>query len=296
MANKPGRVIVGMPAFNEEKYIGSVILQARQYADEVIVADDGSLDDTVAVAEMAGAHVVRHTQNSGYGMAIRSLLATALERGADVLVILDADGQHRPAEIPALVEAVGAGSDLVIGSRTMRDNVIPAYRRFGQKVLSTMTRVASRRKLSDTESGFRGYSRRALEELELKETGMAVSSEIVSAAAAAGLKITEVPVSVLYTGDGSTLNPVQHGVSVLNRILVMISERRPLFFFSIIGAFFIAAGIALGVIVVQILQAQQVLQVGSALISMLLITVGVLSISTGLILNVISRHLDRLLK
>ncbi|MFC1946253.1 glycosyltransferase family 2 protein, partial [Chloroflexota bacterium] len=161
---------------------------------------------------------------------------------------------------------------------------------------TAMTRVASKQKLTDTESGFRAYSRRALERLELKEGGMAVSSEIVSAAAAAGLEVAEVPISVSYTGEGSTLNPVQHGLGVLNRILVMISERRPLLIFGIIGALCIIAGIILGVLVVQVLASQQVLQVGSALMSMLFITVGALSVFTGIILNVLARRIDRLLK
>ena len=164
----PLGVIVGTPAYNEEKYIGSIVIQARQHADEVIVVDDGSMDHTSRVAELAGATVVRHETNKGYGCAIQRILAEAKKRDPDVLVILDADSQHNPDEIPALAKAVAEGFDVVIGSREMQKNIIPSYRRFGQRVLSRLTHIASRKKLSDTESGFRAYSRKAIGALKLK--------------------------------------------------------------------------------------------------------------------------------
>ena len=285
------KIIAGMPAYNEAKYIGSLVLQVRQHADEVIVVDDGSSDHTARIAELAGATVVRHGENKGYGSAIQSLLAEAKKQNADILVILDADSQHNPEEIPSLIDAVSAGSDVVIGSREMRSNVIAPYRRLGQRVLSRLTYIASRKKLSDPESGFRAYSRKALATLELKEKGMAISSEIVSEAAARGLKVTEVPISVTYTKDGSTMNPIKHGFGVLNRIMVMISERRPLLFFGFLGTIFLVLGIVAGAMVVRVLFAAQVLNMGTALISMLLITVGLLSIFTGIILNVLVKRI-----
>jgi glycosyltransferase involved in cell wall biosynthesis len=286
-----GKIIVGTPAYNEEKYIGSIVLQARQYADEVVVVDDGSTDRTHLVAQLAGATVVRHEGNKGYGSAIQSLMAEALKRDADILIILDADSQHNPDEIPSLIEAIRQDCDVVIGSRELQSNVIPRYRRVGQRVLSGLTRVVSREKISDTESGFRAYSRKAISTLDLKENGMAISSEIVTSAARKGLKIKEVPISVTYTKDGSSLNPVRHGVGVFRRIMAMISEKRPLLFFGTFGTILICFGIAMGVMVVQTLYSSQVLQIGSALVSMLLITVGVLVISTGVILSVLAKRI-----
>lgn len=288
------RIIAAMPAYNEGKYIGSLVLLARQYVDEVIVVDDGSADHTSRVAELAGATVVRHTGNKGYGSAIQTILREAKKQKADILVILDADSQHNPDEIPYLVKAVSDGSDVVIGSREIQSNIIPRYRRFGQRILSRLTFVASRQKLSDTESGFRAYSRKAIAGLELKEKGMAISSEIVSTATGKGLKVTEIPITVTYTKDGSTMHPIKHGLGVLNRIMIMISERRPLLVFGAVGIIFVFFGIFVGVLVVQTLQEQQVLQVGSALISMLLVTIGVLSISTGIILSVLTRRISNL--
>lgn len=293
MAEAPRpKVIVGMPAYNEAKYIGSVILQARGYADEVVVVDDGSSDRTSKVAELAGATVIRHGENKGYGATIQSILAQAKERNADILVLLDADSQHDPEEISSLTKAITEGYDLAIGSRKLRRRDIPAYRQIGQKVISYFTRILSRSKLSDTESGFRAFSRQAIAVLEPKEKGMAISAETVSEATAKGLRITEVPISAIYTPDGSTLNPVKHGFGVLNRIMVMISERRPLLFFGIGGGISIALGIFAGVMVLQKLFASQVLHVGTALISMLLITIGMLSIFVGIILNVLVKRMS----
>jgi glycosyltransferase involved in cell wall biosynthesis len=293
--NEPARphVIIATPAYNEEKYIGGIVLLAKQYADEVIVVDDGSHDRTARIAELAGASVVRHEKNQGYGSTIQSIFTEAKKRNPDVLVILDADSQHNPDEIPSLVSEINKGSDVAIGSRVMQDNVIPLYRRIGQKFLSRLTSIASRQRISDTESGFRAYSKKAIRELELKENGMAISSEIVSDATKKDLVIAEVPISVTYTKDSSTLNPLQHGLSLLNRIIVMISERRPLLVFGAVGTICIIFGIVVGIIVIMTFQAHQILQVGSALVSMLLITIGVLSISTGLILGVLVRRISR---
>ena len=286
-------ILIALPAYNEGNYIGSVILEAKQYADEVIVIDDGSTDRTAKIASLAGATVISHGENKGYGMAIQSLLAEAAKRSPDVLVLLDADAQHNPEEIPRLIKAISEGADLAIGSRKMQSGNIPSYRHFGQKILSHFTRILSQKKLSDTESGFRAYSRKAIAALELKEKGMAISAETVSAAAAKGLKITEVPTSAIYTKDGSTLNPVKHGLGVLQRIMVMISERRPLLFFGICGGILIVLGIIAGIMVVQTLSEVKVLQTGTALISMLLITIGMLSVSTGMILDVLARRIGK---
>jgi glycosyltransferase involved in cell wall biosynthesis len=287
------KILIALPAYNEANYIGSVVLEAKQYADEVIVIDDGSTDRTARIAGLAGATVVSHGENKGYGMAIQSLLAEAARRSPDILVLLDADAQHNPEEIPLLIKAVSEGADLALGSRKMQSGNIPSYRHFGQKILSYFTRILSKSKLSDTETGFRAFSRKAIASLELKEKGMAISAETISAASAKGLKVAEVPVSAIYTKDGSTLNPVKHGLGALQRIMVMISERRPLLFFGIFGGIFIILGIIAGIMVVQTLFAVQVLQTGTALVSMLLITIGMLSISTGMILDVLARRIGR---
>jgi glycosyltransferase involved in cell wall biosynthesis len=160
-----------------------MVVQAQQYAARCWSSTTAAATPTAEIARLAGATVIKHEQNLGYGSTIRTLLQEARQRDAAILVVIDADSQHNPGEIPRLVEGIKGGADIVIGSREMQPNKIAGYRRLGQKVLSRMTRIASHQKLTDTESGFRAYSRKALASLELKETGMAVSSEIISAAA-----------------------------------------------------------------------------------------------------------------
>ncbi|MCJ7655242.1 MAG: glycosyltransferase family 2 protein, partial [Dehalococcoidia bacterium] len=214
------RVLAGIAAYNEARYVGSIVLQARQYVDEVIVVDDGSTDNTARVAELAGATIIRHAENRGKGAAIQSILAEAKKRNPDILVLLDADAQHDPNEIPVLIKPISEGFDLVIGSREAQKDKTPRYRRIGQKVLLRSTRLASKTNISDSESGFRALSPKAINELDLKENGFAIESEMITRAAAKNLKITEVPISNIYTIDGSTLNPIRHGIEVLSRIIV----------------------------------------------------------------------------
>ena len=289
----PGKVIVGLPAYNEERAVAGVVLQAKQYADMVIVVNDGSVDNTARLARLAGAEVVEHDKNKGYGAAIQTILTEAGKRDADILVIIDADAQHDPNEIPRLIDAVKAGSDVVIGSRESQKDVIPGYRRFGQSVLAKFTNIAARQNLSDTESGFRAYSKKAIAEMELSQQGMAISAEIISEASHKGLKISEVPITVSYDDVTSSQNPVLHGLGNLSRIFFFISERRPLLFFSVIGGILLILGIVSGIGVLQIYYSSNIFATGSALLCMLLVTVGMLCIFTGVILNAITRRLGK---
>jgi glycosyltransferase involved in cell wall biosynthesis len=291
--SEPGRkVIAGLPAYNEGKYIGTLVLDARQYVDEVLVVDDGSRDNTARIASLAGADVVRHPKNMGYGAAIQSLLAEARKRGADVLVILDADSQHDPQEIPNLLRPIGQGYDLVIGSRQDQAGKIPFYRRLGQRVILNSLSVLSGKHIKDSECGFRAFSRKALATLELKENGMAVSAETIAEATRCNLKVTQIPVSVIYHKDSSTHNPLRHGFGVISRVLIMISEQKPLFFFGMSGAFLIVLGIIAGIYTIQLYSISRVVSTGWALVSVLFLTIGAASFFSGLLLHTIA-HIIR---
>jgi glycosyltransferase involved in cell wall biosynthesis len=282
------KVLAGIAAYNEARYVGSIVLQTRQYVDEVIVVDDGSTDNTAHVAELAGAAVIRHPQNRGKGAAIQTILAEAKKRNPDVLVLLDADAQHNPNEIPSVVKPILEGFDLVIGSREAQEDKTPRYRRIGKKFIFRTSRFASGTNVYDSESGFRALSPQAIDKLHLEERGFAIESEMITRAAEKNLKITEVPISNIYTKDGSTLSPVRHGTEVLTRIIVMISHRRPLFFFGLAGGLFLVAGLILGLRVVSIFTATGEVALGTSVLTAIFIIAGILSIFTGIILNALT--------
>ena len=235
------RIAVVIPAYNEGLVIGSVVLQARQHADRVIVVDDGSLDRTAAIARLAGADVIRFEENGGKAKAMMAGLARVRALGYEAVVMLDGDGQHDPDEIPAVAAPVLAGeADLVIGSRFLDVKAdIPAYRRAGQRVLNWFTNLSTNGgsfATTDSQSGFRALSRRALENLTFASEGYNIESDMIAHFAPLGLKIAEVPISVTYdVPHKHKLNPVSHGFGVLARIVGLIGYKRPLLSFGIPG-------------------------------------------------------------
>ena len=279
-------IIAAIPCLNEERFIGSVVIKTRKYVDRVIVIDDGSTDATAEVAAEAGATVYQHGQNRGYGAAVRNALSKGRELGADVLVIIDGDGQHDPKDIPKLVKPLIDGeADVAIGSRFLGESKKPPfYRRLGQRVLTTVTNVGSGQKVSDSQSGFRAYSAKALKELNLAENGMSVSSEMQFAISKAGLKMAEVPIDVSYF-DKAKRNPLGHGAEVLSRVLVLFSLRQPLLLFGLPGLALLVGGLVLGARVLAVYSNTQELAIGNGMITILLCLAGLLALFTALMLQ-----------
>lgn len=212
-------VVAIIPAYNEEKALADVIGKTLEHVDEVIVVDDGSSDKTSEVAIEAGARVIKHSVNLGKGEALKSGFKAI---GDDSIIItIDGDGQHNPSEIPDLVRPIiEDGADLVNGSRYMNgpEENTPAYRRVGQKVLDIATNISAGTKVTDSQSGFRAFSPKSKNVFRFKDTGFGIESEMLVDAAEAGLKIVEVPITVRYDLDGSTKDPITHGVGVLFNI------------------------------------------------------------------------------
>jgi glycosyltransferase involved in cell wall biosynthesis len=222
--NPQPKIIAAIPAYNEERHIEEIVTKTLQYVDEVIVVDDGSTDRTGERAERAGAIVIKHDINMGKGVGINTAFKTARELNPVAMVLLDADGQHNPEEIPRLLDPVlNKRADMVVGSRFLANNHIPKYRVLGQTVLNITTNLGSGIKLTDTQSGFRAFSRKAIERMALKQTGFAVESEMQFIAGRHGLKVTEVPIKTNYN-EKIKRSPVVHGFGVLFRVLGMIGE------------------------------------------------------------------------
>jgi glycosyltransferase involved in cell wall biosynthesis len=280
------RIVAIIPAYNEGRFIGSVVLQSRQYCWRVIVVDDGSTDDTARLAELAGAQVIRHEQNSGKGAALNTALDTARALHPQAVVMLDADGQHHPEEILRLVAPIlSEEADIVIGSRYLNDSSRPPrHRAWGHRVFNALTRMASGVSTSDSQSGYRAFSARAAEILSFHSQGFSVESEMQFLANQYGLRMAEVPVTIRYL-DRPKRNVLLHGVSVLNGVLRLIGQYRPLLFFSILGGALLLAGLLWGWEVVNIYRRVQVLAVGYAMISVLLTILGTLLLATGFILH-----------
>ncbi|MBI4433294.1 glycosyltransferase family 2 protein [Candidatus Uhrbacteria bacterium] len=192
------QTIAVIPAFNEATTIAEVVTRVREILPDVVVIDDGSTDDTSARARGAGAVVLRHCVNRGLGAAIGTGLAAAWQRGADAIVTLDADGQHDPAEIPALLLPIASGTaDLVIGVRG--GDGAPLHRRLFHATGNIFTRALFGVRCSDTQSGFRVFHRRAVERIDIRTNRMEVSSEILAEAHRHHLRIVEVPIRTIYT-------------------------------------------------------------------------------------------------
>jgi glycosyltransferase involved in cell wall biosynthesis len=293
-------VVAAVPAFNEERTIAKVVLQAKKHVDAVIVCDDGSADMTAEIAEYLGADVVRHEKNLGYGGALKSLFQRAQKLGADVMVTLDGDGQHNPAQIPVLVEPVLEGkADVVVGSRFLGDakkkNHVPMYRRLGIKAITGLTDAASSLGLSDAQCGFRVYGRKALEGLSLFENGMGASVEVLMEAKKQGLTIVEVPTRCTYRGleRTSTQGALRHGTSVIMSLVRLVVEESPLLFLGVPGVASLFIGMIFGVWMLQIYAAEHQIMTNIALASIAFILIGLFAVSTAITLYAISRLVQK---
>ena len=240
------KIVVGIPAFNEEKNIAVLIIQLKKVADKIIVCNDGSTDLTSEIAEELGATVINHEKNLGYGAAIRSIFLKSKDLDGDILVTFDADGQHRIDDMNKVINPIINGeSDLVIGSRFLDESEkeVPRYRKAGIKLITKITNATIKKQLTDSQSGFRAYSKKVLNELNPSELGMGISTEILIKASAKNFRISEVPIKIVYDGDTSTHNPISHGSSVLLSTIKFTSIEHPLKFYGIPSMIFFAIGL-----------------------------------------------------
>ena len=237
-------ITIGIPAFNEEKNIGKVIVTLKKITNDIIVCDDGSNDLTKEIAEGLGAKVISHTKNMGYGEAIKSIFNEAKKKEADILVTFDADGQHRPEDVMSLTKPIiDQEAEVVIGSRFLKNETnMPKYRKIGVKVLTKVTNMSIKENLTDSQSGLRAYQKKVLQNISLTDSGMGISTEILIKSHQKEFRIVEVPIQILYGKDTSTHNPVSHGTSVLLSTIKYTSIQHPLKFYGIPAVIFLLVG------------------------------------------------------
>ena len=289
------KITVGIPAYNEEENIAKIISQLKDITSSIIVCDDHSTDNTNKIAKSLGVNVVTHSKNMGYGSAIKSIFAKAKEIDSDVLVTMDADGQHRIEDLKKILEPVLSGTvDICIGSRFLEKNVenVPSYRKVGIKVLTKLTNVSLKESITDSQSGFRAYAKKAISEIIPTESGMAISNEILLKASSLNLRIGEVPIVVLYDGDTSTHNPVSHGTSVFVSTLKFIAIEHPLQFFVLPGTLILLLGLSFVLWALQLFSDSGVLVTNITLIGIACLIFGAILIVNGINLFSIT-HLIR---
>lgn len=283
-------IVAGMPMYNEEETIGTVVTLALKYADAVICVDDGSSDSSARIAEACGATVIRHRVNRGYGGALKSLFIKAVEMNATALVVLDSDGQHEAADIPHLLKPIlDKQADFVIGSRFIDGGGgtdMPAYRRLGIKVITAASNLSRDISIKDTQSGFRAFSAHALEVLRFDCEGMELSLEMLEDAHEKQLKISEVPTVVRYdVPKGSNFTAVSHGFTVLSWALVSLSHKKPLLVLGIPGLGLFATGAAMGLNLAQNVTGQIDSYIGPGLSAVWIGVLGLSLMATGLVLQ-----------
>ena len=281
------KITIGIPAYNEEKNIAGIISKLKKYTDSIIVCDDGSSDLTGDISEQLGAIVIKHSKNRGYGAAINSLFLKAKELESDVFLTLDADGQHRVEDIPIVTDPIIKNEvDLVIGSRFLdtKSEEMPNYRKVGIKIITKITNLSIKEKLTDSQSGFRSYSRKALQEITPTDDGMGVSTEILIKASNLELKVAEVPIKVNYNGETSTHDPVSHGTSVILSTIKFTSIHNPLKFYGIPAIIFLIIGLSFVAWTVQIYAESQQIITNVSLIGIGCVVIGTVFLMTAVIL------------
>jgi len=278
--------IACIPAYNEGESISEVVRSSLDFVDRVVVCDDGSDDGTERAARDAGAEVISHEKNLGYGAAIASLFEHARRIGADAMVTIDADGQHDPRQIAWLLDALANHNvDVVIGSRLLKGGPSPpSYRKAGIRIITSASNYGTNLKVSDSQSGFRAYSKNAIHSIHPTEPGMAASTEILMKVSNKGLSLAEIPVTVSYGGASSGQNPVPHGISVLANTIKYVSMRHPLKFFGVAGMAFLVAGISMGAVFLEAYLDGGVIFYGSLLASVVLFLLGAILLVTAVLL------------
>jgi glycosyltransferase involved in cell wall biosynthesis len=291
------KIDVIIPAYNEERFIGSIVLKLVQNPLTVIVVDDGSTDDTALVARLAGATVIRHETNLGKGQALNTGFRAACQLAPDAIVTMDADGQHNPDQLFQIVQPVLEGkADIVIGTRHINSaNQIPRLRLWGHRFFNLLIRSLSGTPSTDSQSGYRAFSPKAFQADIFHRSDFSVESEMQFLAHEYDLQVIEIPIEVRYYDKPKRSVWVQ-GLIVLGGLIRLVGQYRPLLFFGIPGLTLLMGGILLGLRVVDRFNHFKQLATGTALISVTFAILGLTLLSTGVILHSVRGLIKEILR
>jgi len=293
-------VMAIIPAYNESASIGKIVSETSKHVSSVIVVDDGSSDNTAEVAASMNARVVRNRYKNGKGAALKRGLIECLKYNPDIVITLDGDGQHDPAEIPKLLEPIeNEEADIVIGSRYQRTSYvnleIPRYRRIGLSFIDFMNRNLINSKIKDTQSGFRVYTKDVIRMMSnYSSTGFGVETEQLAKAELYGLRIVEVPVTIRYKGlKTSKQSPFLHGMRIVSTILDIAVEKRPLLFFGLSGVILMIGSIITTVIVAQLYTKTTYFSIPLTLVALGFVLLGFMLVLISLVLHELKRIPER---
>jgi glycosyltransferase involved in cell wall biosynthesis len=221
------RICVVIPSYNEAREIARLVSGVRKQGLDVLVVDDGSTDETVKLAEGAGAKVLSNVTNHGKGTSLIRGFNHALQNGFDAVIAMDGDGQHLPEDIPNfLVKAEHSDSGIFIGNRMDKPKNMPWYRLVTNRAMSSFISAVTGQHIPDTQCGFRLLKKEVLERMDLKTSNYEIESEMLIKAARAGFRIESVPISTVYSGEKSKINPFVDTLRFIKYVIKELITRR----------------------------------------------------------------------
>lgn len=294
------KVIVTIPAYNEEKTIGNLIRDIKKalgngsYAYQILVVDDGSKDSTAGAARKAGAVVYSLPKNYGLAETFKAEIEKCLELKADIIVHIDADRQYRASEIPKLLAEIKKGYDLVLGSRFRgRIEEMPLIKRFGNRAFSGVISEITGLNISDAQTGFRAFTREVAKKIQITSNHTYTQEQIIRAVRHK-FRIKEVPIYFAKRHDESRLisSPISYAVRAWINIIRIYRDYEPLKFFGWTGAWILLLGFILGLYLVyfQFFGGGAFRHLGLMMLDILIITIGLQIVIFGFIADMLRKH------
>lgn len=288
-------VIAVIPAYNESDTIHEIVMQSRRYTSRIIVIDDGSTDNTANVCHALDVIVIRNSRRMGKGIALKRGLIEAMKYDIDIVVVLDADGQHDPSDIPKLTAPIEQlEADIVIGSRYSEKVIqeFPLMRKFGLSIINRFNSYLIKTRIKDSQSGFRAYGKSVVEKVvSYTSTGYGVETEQLALADLYGYRIVEVPVNIRYKGlrHTSKTNSIIHGMIIIFTIIRLAVEKKPLLIFGLSGLILLLGSIYTATHLMALFNDSRYFSIPLALITLGLVFIGSLFILVAVILYVLRK-------